>query len=278
MAQSLRKFRNWSISYTALVMRYVFINSRVTTERTRIKETAGSLKAVLSTRESIGGFRDILNLEARRRMTRVENSRDCFKTRFWSLEGILLSDAQVEHLAGITQAWELSDDDSRAFTNNIRTWAANPAEFWGIIATCDSFVKRVILVLLAELVEEEIQRIQQVSKTRNSAQLRFQAAWNIISREYPSLADEELEKKKKKFTHAAWYGKSWLRIQNTEVILGLPSTNAKKLDKGRLEDIEVEATNAYEKTFKLGDRDELNRVYKAIRNEYKARSHGTEPA
>lgn len=88
--------------------------------------------------------------------------------------------------------------------------------------------RRVILVLLAELVEEEIQRIQQVSKTRNSAKLRFQAAWNIISREYPSLADEEPEKKKKKFIHAAWYGKSWLRIQNTEVILGLPSTNAKK--------------------------------------------------
>lgn len=57
----------------------------------------------------------------------------------------MLSDAHVEYLAGITQAWELSDDDSRAFTNNIRTWAANPAEFWGIMATCGSFVERCLL-------------------------------------------------------------------------------------------------------------------------------------
>lgn len=223
------------------------IESQVTTELARIKETAGSLRAVLSTRESIGGIRDILNREVRRRTTRVENSRDWFKTRFRSREGILLSDAHAENLAGITQAWEMSDDDSRAFTNNVRTWAADPAEFWGPTATCESFVercllekqavdrtkpdpihRRVILVLLAELVEEEIQRIRQISKTRHSAKLRSQAAWNIITREYSNLADEELEKKKEKLTRAAWYGKSWLRIQNTEVILGLSSTNAKK--------------------------------------------------
>ncbi|ODM18618.1 hypothetical protein SI65_05235 [Aspergillus cristatus] len=260
-------------------------------------EAAGSLKAILSARESVGDIRDILILEARRRTARVENSRDWFKTRFRSREGILLSDAHVDHLAEITQAWELSDDNSRTFANDVRTWAANPAEFWGTTATCASFVerclldkqaadkmkfspvhRRVILVLLAELVEEEIQRTREGSKTGNSAKLRSQAAWNIITREYPNLSDEELEKKKEKFTRAAWYGKSWLRIQNTEAILALPSTNAKKLEKRRLEDIEIEAINAYESTLKLGDRVELKCAYEAIRNEYKARNRDTATA
>ncbi|KAL4888234.1 hypothetical protein BDV59DRAFT_147353 [Aspergillus ambiguus] len=217
-----------------------------------------------------------------------------------------LSAEQVSRLSGLTKNWR------RRTRADIRPclydWIVDPiSKFWGhrqlspnsgLIVCClndideaeasstlNAIRRRVILVILHDIVQKERDRLQsEITKRKantrghpsyrdgGKVKLITKAISNIIDESYRpyNLSQDVRNRKRRRCTQLQRYGGRWSLFNRREAILEFPMPYAaNNFERVKLEDIEIEALNAYEETMYDQDyRSTLQMAYEAIYDSY----------
>ncbi|KAA8647910.1 uncharacterized protein ATNIH1004_006612 [Aspergillus tanneri] len=176
-----------------------------------------------------------------------------------------LSAEQISHLAKLTKNWSCRTGDD--IPQHLYDWILEPvSKFWGfkvfradteLVEYCLSDIeevenaskmnpvrRRVILLILYDIVQEEKKRLQGEAEKNKARRLGEPESGDSKSRAYLTKAIRNI---RKRCSQLQRYGGRWSLFERREAILEFPITYAaNSFERAKMEEIEIEALNEYE--------------------------------
>ncbi|KAL3469050.1 hypothetical protein BJX99DRAFT_265565 [Aspergillus californicus] len=199
----------------------------------------------------------------------------CWQTK----NGQKLSDEQITRLVRLTRNWGAQNGDT---DKALRAWIANPSAFWGTssfkteiefvqyclkhagnselapektaayeaetIRSIRPIRRRMSLLILYDIICREVLRLRAQSYQPRPSKYLTSAIKNVVDKACSSQNVSERTKSRTRCTHLQRYGKRWSSLQRRECILAPFENATDNFERISLDDIEIEAINAYEET------------------------------